>query len=43
MDSPEDQSGATEFVDLEAGGFDEGEGAKNVSSEVDPGSVVRIN
>ena len=36
----DDQSGGTEFVDIEGGGFDEGEGTKNVSSEVDPSNVV---
>ena len=32
--------GATEFVDAEGGGFDEGQGAKNVSDEVDASNLV---
>ncbi len=36
----DEQSGGTEFVDIEGGGFDEGEGTKNVSNEVDPSNLV---
>ena len=35
-----DGEGATEFVEAEGGGFDEGQGAKNVSSEVDAENLV---
>ena len=37
-----DREGATEFVDAEGGGFDEGQGTKNVSSEVEPSDLVSI-
>ena len=37
-----DGEGATEFVEAEGGGFDEGQGAKNVSSEVDAENLVSM-
>ena len=35
-----DHSGATDFVDMEAGGFSEGSGEKNVSSQAEPENMV---
>lgn len=35
-----EKEGATEFVDAKGGGFDEGQGTKNVSSEVEPSDLV---
>ncbi len=31
----------TEFVDIEAGGFDEGQGETNVSDKAEPENIVR--
>ncbi len=31
----------SEFMDIEAGGFDEGEGSKNVNDKVDQDNLVR--
>ena len=36
----EDGEGGTEFVDAEGGGFDEGQGTKNVSNEVEAEDLV---
>ena len=36
----EDGEGGTEFVDAEGGGFDEGQGTKNVSNEVEAENLV---
>ena len=34
------ETGGTEFVDLEAGGFDDGQGNKNVSNQAEPDNFV---
>lgn len=36
----EGDEGGTEFVDAEGGGFDEGQGTKNVSNEVEAENLV---
>ena len=36
----EQEGQGTEFVDIEAGGFDEGEGQQNVSSQAEPNNLV---
>ena len=36
----EGDGGGTEFVDAEGGGFDEGQGTKNVSNEVEAENLV---
>lgn len=35
-----ESNGSDEFVDQEAGGFDEGEGSKNVSDNIDKDNLV---
>ena len=38
-----DETGeGTEFVDIEAGGFDDGEGTKNVSKDVERDNLVSV-
>ena len=39
----EDTKGGEEFVDQEAGGFDEGEGANDVSENIDRNNLVSEN
>ena len=39
MDAGEGQG--TDFVDIEAGGFDQGQGETNVSKEAEPNNIVR--
>lgn len=39
----EDTKGGEEFVDQEAGGFDEGEGANDVSENIDKNNLVSEN
>lgn len=33
----------TDFVDIEAGGFDQGQGETNVSDKAEPENIVRLN
>ena len=40
VDSDETNRG-TDFVDIEAGGFDQGQGESNVSDKVEPENIVR--
>ena len=35
-----DETGETDFVDMEAGGFDDGQGNKNVSNQAEPDNLV---
>ena len=34
------ESQGTDFVDIEAGGFDQGQGDKNVSNKAEPDNIV---
>lgn len=36
-----EESGGTEFIDMEAGGFDDGQGNQNVSSQAETDNLVR--
>ena len=38
--SGDEKESGTEFVDIEAGGFDDGEGSKNVSKDAVPENLV---
>jgi len=38
-----EESGGIEMVAMDAGGFDEGEGDKNVSCDVDPNDLVCLS
>ena len=40
--STDNQSAGTDFVDIEAGGFEDGEGLKNVSEDAESENVVGI-
>ena len=37
------ESAGTELVNMDAGGFDEGEGNKNISNDADPANLVRLS